>query len=323
MHDHHLAVAAGAAPLDTHEHAHQHAPGANADRRYLALALALLLGFMVLEIIVGMLAHSLALITDAGHMLSDAAAIGLALFAMHLAAKPARGSFTYGYRRVEILSAQANGITLLLLALWFAVEAVQRLFAPPAVHGPWVLYTALAGIVVNLVLVWIMAKADRRSLNVEGSFQHILTDLYAFIATAIAGGVVWLTGWARADAIAALIVAFLMLRAGLGLVREAGRVFMEAAPRGIDPVAVRAAILAVPDVTRVADLHVWEVTSGMAALSAQIYVGIHADCHAKRRDVAAMLATRFAIHHVTLQTDHAAAATGTTATSDCPDCGSD
>jgi cobalt-zinc-cadmium efflux system protein len=288
-----------------HHHHHDHARGG--DRQHLALALALLLAFMAVEVVIGLLARSLALLSDAGHMLTDAGAIALALFAMHMANRPAQGSYTWGYKRVEILSAQANGITLLLLALWFVIEAARRLLSPPEVRGPWVLATALAGIAVNLVAVWIMRRADRRSLNVEGSYQHILTDLYAFIATAVAGAVVWLTGWNRADAIAALIVAALMLRAGLALVRDAGRVFMEAAPRGIDPDTVREAILAVPRITRLADLHVWEVTSGMPALSAHIYVDIAVDCHDKRREVSAMLLQRFGIDHVTLQTDHAGA----------------
>jgi cobalt-zinc-cadmium efflux system protein len=289
-----------------HPHGHGHAHGIEGgDRRHLMLALVLLLAFMAIEVVIGVLARSLALLSDAGHMLTDAGAIALALFAMHMANRPARGSYTWGYKRVEILSAQANGITLLLLALWFVIEAVQRLLAPPAVRGPWVLATALAGIAVNLAAVWIMGRADRRSLNVEGSYQHILTDLYAFIATAVAGAIVWLTGWNRADAVAALIVAVLMLRAGLALVRDAGRVFMEAAPRGIEPDAVREAILAVPQITRLADLHVWEVTSGMPALSAHIYVDHAVDCHDKRREVSAMLLQRFGIDHVTLQTDHA------------------
>ena len=304
MHDHDLIHHHAS---HDHAHGHHHAPSANADRRYLWLALAILLAFMAVEVAIGLLAHSLALISDAGHMLSDAAAIGLALFAMHVARRPASRSFTYGYRRAEILSAQINGITLLLLALWFAFEAVGRLLEPPEVRGPLVALTALSGIIVNLLLVWILAKADRRSLNIEGSYQHILTDLYAFIATALAGAVVWLTGWNRADALAALVVAALMLRAGFALVRDAGRVFMEAAPRGIDPHDIRDAILSVPAVTRIADLHVWEVTSGMAALSAQIYVSPAVDCHDKRREVAAMLHQRFGIDHVTLQTDHAEA----------------
>ncbi|HET6631325.1 MAG TPA: cation diffusion facilitator family transporter [Rhodanobacteraceae bacterium] len=294
------------APRHQHHH-HHHAVGRDADRRYLSLALALLCAFMLAEVAVGIMASSLALVSDAGHMLTDAAAIGLALFAMAAAARPAGGSFTWGFKRVEILSAQANGITLLLLAVWFAVEAVRRLLKPPAVEGRWVLLVALVGIVVNFGVLWLMRKADRRSLNIQGSYKHILTDLYAFIATAVAGGLIWATGWVRLDPVAALLVSALMARAGFGLVRDSGRIFMEAAPRDIAPTVVAEAILAIPAVTRLADLHVWEVGSGFPALSAHVHVRPDVDCHDKRREIAAMLRARFGIDHVTLQTDHACA----------------
>ncbi len=288
----------------SHDHDHHHHVSRDADRRWLVLTLALLLLFMAAEVVVGIFASSLALISDAGHMLTDAGAIALSLFAMHMAARPAQGQFTWGFKRVEILSAQANGITLLLLGLWFVVEAVMRLVTPPEVAGPAVFFTALAGIVVNSVAVWMMARADRRSLNIEGSFQHILTDLYAFIATAIAGGLIWWTGWNRLDAVAALVVAALMLRAGYVLVRDSGRIFLEAAPQDLAPADVCAAMAEVDDVTGVADLHIWEVTSGMPALSARLYVHPDIDCHAKREEVEAVLLERFGISHVTLQTDH-------------------
>lgn len=294
-----------------HDHAHDHAHHAHgvshdADSRYLTLALVLLLGYMALEVVVGLLASSLALLTDAGHMLTDAGAIALALVAMRLARRPASGRFTFGYKRAEILSAQANGLTLLVLSAVFAFESVQRLIDPPQVDGRWVAGVALAGIVVNLAAVWVMGKANRRSLNVEGSFQHILTDLYAFIATAIAGGIVWWTGWDRADALAAMLVAVLMFRAGYGLVRVSGRVFLEAAPPGLHPEDIAAAMLDMPHVNRVDDLHVWEVTSDLPALAAHVLVSHEVDCHDTRRDIEAMLRERFGITHTTLQTDHCA-----------------
>lgn len=287
-----------------HHHGHAHGVGDNADRRYLIIALAILAGFMLVELIVGLLASSLALISDAGHMLTDAAAIALSLVAMQLSRRPARGRYTFGWKRAEILSAQANGVTLLLLAVWFAIEAVLRLIEPPQVEGRMVTIVALAGIAINLIVVWVMSKANRDSLNVEGSFQHILTDLYAFIATAIAGGIVWWTGWDRADALAALLVAALMARAGYGLVREAGRIFLEAAPRGLDPTTIEAAMCGIDHVTAITDLHVWELTSGMPALSAHLMVRADVDCHATQRAVQQMLAERFDIRHATLQTGH-------------------
>jgi cobalt-zinc-cadmium efflux system protein len=193
-----------------------------------------------------------------------------------------------------------------LLSAWFIVEAIRRLIDPPVVHGLLVTVVAVVGIGVNLLAVWAMSKANRQSLNVEGSFQHILTDLYAFIATAIAGGLIWWTSWNRFDAIAALVVAGLMLKAGIGLLRDSGRIFLEAAPRGLDPATIAEAICAVPAVTRLDDLHVWEVTSGMPALSAHVYVEHAIDCHDVRRQIESMLHDRFAIAHTTLQTDHAA-----------------
>jgi cobalt-zinc-cadmium efflux system protein len=225
---------------------------------------------------------------------------------MRLASRPASGSYTYGLKRAEILSAQANGLTLLLLSVWFIVEAIQRLIHPPIVEGVLVTVVAVVGIGVNVLAVWVMSKANRQSLNVEGSFQHILTDLYAFIATAIAGAIIWWSGWNRVDAIAALIVAGLMMKAGIELVRASGRIFLEAAPKGLDPATISAAIRAVPAVTRLDDLHVWEVTSGMPALSAHVFVSHEIDCHDVRRTIEAMLHDRFAILHTTLQTDHAA-----------------
>lgn len=293
-----------------HHHDHAHGIARDADRRYLWIALLLLLVFMAAEVVVGFLAQSLALISDAGHMLTDVGSIGLALVAMRLASRPAKGRFTYGLKRAEILSAQANGLTLLLLAAIFIYEAIRRLIHPPEVHGLLVTAVAVVGIGVNLLAVWSMSKANRQSLNVEGSFQHILTDLYAFIATAIAGAIVWWTGWNRVDSVAALVVAGLMLKAGIGLVRDSGRIFLEAAPRALNPAAIGEAICAVPGVTGVDDLHVWEVTSGMPALSAHVYVEREVDCHGTRRMVEAMLHDEFSIAHATLQTDHGAPLSG-------------
>jgi cobalt-zinc-cadmium efflux system protein len=287
-----------------HGHGHGHTVGAGADRRYLWTAFALIVAFMLGEVVVGLAVDSLVLLADAGHMVSDAAAIGLALFAMRLAARPAGGAYTYGLKRAEILSAFANGATLLGLSVFFVIEAVTRLIAPPPVSGTPVLVVALAGVVVNVAATLVLRRADRRSLNVEGSFQHILTDLYAFIGTAIAGVVILTTGFVRADAIASLLVAALMVKAGVSLVTESGRVVLEASPRGTDPGAVRTALLAAPGVLGIHELHVWEVTSGFPALSAHVLVDGHRDCHERRAELEHILAARFDIRHTTLQVDH-------------------
>lgn len=290
---------------DYGEGGHSHGVTAGADRRYLAGALALIVAFMITEVIVGILAGSLALISDAGHMLTDAASIVLALIAIWLSARPAHGRWTYGYKRAEILSAQANGLTLLLLAAWFIYEGVHRLISPPEVEGLLVFITGLVGIAVNVVAAWLISKANRTSLNVEGAFQHILNDLYAFIATTVAGLVVLLTGFNRADAVAALVVAALMIKAGYGLVRESGRIFLEGAPAGLNPDLIGPAMATRPSVVEVHDLHIWDVTSGMPALSAHVLVEPTGDCHAVRRDLEALLHGDYDVDHTTLQVDHA------------------
>jgi cobalt-zinc-cadmium efflux system protein len=287
-----------------HGHGHGHAVSAQADRRYLAGALALILAFMTGEVIIGVAAQSLALITDAAHMMTDAFAIALALIAMRIAARPPRGGYTYGLRRTEILSAQLNGLTLILLAAFFVYEGIGRLADPPDVDGPLVFWTSLAGIAVNVAATWLISRADRRSLNVEGAFQHILNDLYAFISTAIAGLLVWTIGFARADAIASLVVAALMLKAGYGLLRDAGRVLMEAAPAGLDPSELGTRLADRPCVEEVHDLHVWEVSSGYPALSAHVLVEPKGDCHAVRRDLQEVLRATYGITHTTLEVDH-------------------
>ncbi|HMJ02108.1 MAG TPA: cation diffusion facilitator family transporter [Conexibacter sp.] len=289
-----------------HAHGHAHGSGTT-DARALKIALTLILTFMGAEIVAGILAHSLALLSDAAHMLTDAAALALSLVALRIARRPARGAMTYGFGRVEILSAQANGITLVLLGLWIVYEAVRRLAAPPDVEGAIVLIVAVVGIVVNLAATLVLARANRESLNVEGSFQHILTDLFAFIATAIAGAVILLTAFAQADAIASLGVAASMLYAGTRLAIASGRVFLEAAPAGLDPELIGRTLAAHPGVVEVHDLHVWEVTSGFPALSAHVVVGAGRDCHELRRALQRELVERFELRHTTLQVDHEAA----------------
>ena len=227
---------------------------------------------MAAEVVTGIIANSLALLSDAAHMLTDAAAIGFSLVAINLAQRPAEGQMTFGLKRAEILSAQANGITLLVLAAIIAIEAVRRLVSPPEVEAALILVVALAGIVVNLAATATLARANRQSLNVEGSFQHILTDLFAFVGTAIAATVILLTSFDQADAIASLLVAGLMLRSAVGLLRDSGRIFLEAAPKQIDPQEIGRRMAAQPGVVEVHDLHVWEVTSEFPALSAHVTV---------------------------------------------------
>jgi cobalt-zinc-cadmium efflux system protein len=285
-----------------HHHGHTH----EADSRRLAIALALIAGFMCVEVVVGIVADSLALLSDAAHMLTDAGALALALVAIRLARRPAAGAMTFGLGRAEIVAAAVNGTTLLVLGLLFVYESVRRLIDPHPVEGALVLAVAIVGIAVNLVATWVLASANRQSLNVEGAFQHILTDLAAFVATAIAGAVILLTGFERADGIAALFVAGLMLFASYNLLRESGRVFLEASPRGLDPEAIGHRMASLDGVTEVHDLHIWEVTSGFPSLSAHVLVGSDTDCHDVRRSLERSLHDEFGIDHTTLQVDHEA-----------------
>jgi cobalt-zinc-cadmium efflux system protein len=286
-----------------HSHA-GHGVSSEADRGKLLVALGLIVGFMCVEVIVGIAASSLALLSDAGHMLTDAGAIALSLVAIRLATRPARGVLTYGFKRAEILSAQVNGATLLALGLLIVYEGVRRLIDPPDTQGTAVLVVALVGVVVNLAATWTLSRANRESMNVEGAFQHILTDLAAFIFTAIAGAIILLTGFHRADGIASLLVAAIMLYAAYGLLKSSGRVLLEASPRGIDPDVVGRAMVECPGVDEVHDLHVWEVTSGFPALSAHVLVGADSDCHQARRRLERILHDRFGLEHTTLQVDH-------------------
>ena len=296
----------------THAHDHDaHAPGAHAhgvsadsDTRWLLVALLINLGFMVVEVVVGLIANSLALLSDAAHMLTDAGAIALALVALRLARRPPKGAFTFGLKRSEILSAQINGVLLLVLAGVIGIESISRILDPPDVDGAFVLYTGLLGAAVNGAAAWALGKANRESLNVHGAFLHNLFDMLSSIAAAVAGLVIVLTGWGQADGLAALVVSALMLYGGWGLVRDSGRILLEGAPKGLEPDVVGRAMAQSPGVVEVHDLHVWEVTSGFPALAAHVRVAPGDDCHSRRRELQAMLGERFDITHTTLQVDH-------------------
>jgi len=309
---------------------------ADSEAGRLKIALVMILLFMAAEIVVALLASSLALLSDAAHMLTDAAALAMALFAARLATRPAKGAMTFGLGRAEILSANANGMTLLVLALLITYGAIRHLITPPDVHGAPVLVVALAGIVVNLIVTGVLGghphahgpghdhghdhdhhddsghdhsghDHPRRSLNLEGSYQHMLTDLFAFIATAVAAIVILATGFNRADAIASLLIAAVMLLASYRLIKASMRVMMEAAPEGIDPDQVGQFLAAQEGVAEVHDLHIWEVTSGFPAVSAHVVVDAGQDCHEVRRTLSTLLRDRFELGHSTLQVEHARA----------------
>jgi cobalt-zinc-cadmium efflux system protein len=293
-----------------HHHDHAHTVSSDADRRWLSIALAIVLGFMAVEVVAGVLADSLALLSDAAHMLTDAGALALALVAARLAARPPRGPFTFGLGRAEILSAQINGAVLLVLAGVIAWEAGQRIVEPPDVEGPIVIVVGVVGALANVASAWALSRAERRSLNVEGAMAHVLTDLYGSLAAVVSGVVIALTGIGEVDGVAALLVAALMVASGWRLLRDSARVLLEAAPQGVDPDAIGRTLAAQPGVVEVHDLHVWEVTTGFPAVAAHVVVAPDTDCHARRRELQAVLAERFGIDHTTLQVDHAVAPQG-------------
>ena len=286
---------------------HAHGASDETDSRRLGRALALIVAFMAAEIVAGIVAHSLALISDAAHMLTDAGALLLSLAVIRLVRRPAGGNVTFGLRRLEALSAQANGALLLVLAALIAYGAVRRLITPPEPDGLTIVVVASIGVVVNLLATRELAGANRASLNVEGSFQHLLTDLVAFVLTAAAGVVILVTGFNRADAIAALAIAVVMIRAGIELLRASGRVLLEMAPEAVDVGEVGEALVRYPQVAEVHDLHVWEIGSGFPALSAHVLVDRDADCHAIRRELERIVRERFGIAHTTIQVEHAQA----------------
>jgi cobalt-zinc-cadmium efflux system protein len=238
----------------------------------LEAALVLLIAFMAFEVGAAIFANSLALLADAGHMLVDVGAIACSLLAIQLAARPETGSHTYGLKRAEILAAAANAIVLLIVAALVTVEAIARLVHPSTVDGAVLIVVAAVGVAVNVVATMTISRADRRSLNIEGAYRHILTDLYGFVGTLVAGIVIVATGFNRADAIASLIVVCLMVRAAAQLLRPATNILLEATPEDIDLSEVRRHLIELPEVKSVHDLHAWTLTSSLPILTAHVVV---------------------------------------------------
>ena len=269
--------------------------------------LALTIGFTVVEVVAGFFTRSLAVLADAGHMLSDTFAIGLALVALTLAARPSTPRRSFGFQRAEILAAFVNGLTLVLVSGWIVWEAVQRLRNPPEILGGWMLVVALAGLAVNAISAVILLRSERESLNIEAALRHVVADLLGSAGVLIAAVVILLTGWTIVDPIVSLAIACLIVASAWGVLRDSTAILMEETPSGIDADVVARAIVSVPGVTNVHDLHVWRITSGFDALSAHVLVGRGEDCHGLRRDIERELASRFDITHTTLQVDHDAA----------------
>ena len=284
--------------------AHGHGSRAHT-RRALELTLALTAAFTLVELVAGVLTGSLALLADAGHMLSDDLSLALALFAMWLAERPAGPQRTFGHHRAEILAALANGLTLVAIAAVIFVEAYRRLDDPPEVVGGWMLVVAAVGLLVNLAGFRLLHRGKGESLNAEAALRHVGADLLGSVGVLLAGVLIVTTGWRYADPLVSVAIGLLVLGSSLGVLRDSLRVLLEAAPRGIDARAVRRRMSESPGIRQVHDLHVWTITSGLTALSAHVLVATDDDCHARRRELERMLAREFGIEHTTLQVDHA------------------
>ena len=289
-------------------HAHSyhghHGPGPRTGARALALALALNVGFTVVEGAAGFATGSLALLADAGHNVSDVAALAIALVAARLAERPATMRRTFGYRRAEILAAFVNAASLVVVATLIAIEAARRIGDAPEIPGGWVVAVAAAGVAVNSVSAAIVFRDSAENLNLRASFLHLASDALASLLVIVAGVVILSAGFDLADPIASLILAVLIVWSGLGVLHASTVILMEQAPSHLPADEIAPAILAVPGVVSLHDLHVWTIGSGFDALSAHVLVGRGEDCHARRREVERILHQRFGIDHTTLQVDH-------------------
>lgn len=266
----------------------------------LATALLLTLCFAVVEVGSGFIAHSLALISDAGHMVTDAAALGLALLAQGIAKRPPSARHSFGFGRAEALAAFVNALAMLAVVAWIIVEAVQRFATPVAVQGGTVLVVAAIGLAINLVVAWMLSR-DQGNLNTRAALVHVMGDLLGSVAALIAGAVIYYTGWMRIDPLLSVLVALLILKSTLGILRESYHALMEGVPHQIDYLQVGADLAAVPGVLSVHDLHVWDMSPGQPALIGHLRIGSLAEWPALLAAVKAMLLARHGIDHVTLQ----------------------
>lgn len=304
-----------------HHDGHTHRAGS---ARALGWTLALLAAYTVAEVVGGIATDSLALLADAGHMLSDVLALGLALGAIALARRPATPERSFGFRRAEILAAFLNGLLLVLVSVWILVEAARRLSDPPDVLGGWMLAVAVGGLAVNVAAFAILARSGRESLNVEAALRHVVADALGSLGVIVASLLILTTGWELADPIVSAVIAVLIAWSAWGVLRDSGHILLEGAPPTIDTAAVERLILGVQGVESVHDVHVWTITSGFDALSAHVLVGRDEDCHACRRRVEHELAEAFGVRHTTLQVEHAAPTLvqlgprGTVPKGDCP-----
>lgn len=294
-HDHH-----------DHDHGHSHGPGAwrDTDRKALLIAAGLTAGFMLAEVAGGLLTGSLALLADAGHMLSDSFSLFLALGAVALAARPATARRTFGFKRAEILAALVNGVLLVVVSVWIVVEAIGRIGDPPEILGGWMLLVAAVGLAVNLIAAWVLYSSAGESLNIKAALRHVLADVAGSVGVILAAVIILTTGWELADPIVSIVISVLIAISAWSILRDSVDVLLEAAPPGIDTEEIGYAMAGLSGVDEVHDLHIWEITSGMPMLSAHVLVGPGKDCHGIRGELEVLLRDRYEIGHTTLQVEH-------------------
>jgi len=289
-----------------HSHLHEgHSHGGGSQNaRALATALAITFTYTVAEIIGGLITGSLALLADAGHMLSDNFSLGLALFAFWLSAKPPTPERSFGFKRAEILAALINGVTLVAISLWIFYEAYHRFQDPPEILGGWMMAVAVIGLLVNVAAAWVLMRSETESLNLQGALRHVLADLAGSAGVIAAALIIMLTGWLYADPIISVLIGFLVLVSSWKLLRDSVSILLEQSPLGMDANEVGRKMVSVEGVEEVHDLHVWTITSGFPALAAHVLVGNDQDCHERRREIEKVLYREFGIEHTTLQVDH-------------------
>jgi len=282
-----------------HDHHHDHTRGAS--QRTLIIVLALTFGYMIAEAVGGYLANSLALLSDAGHMFTDVAALALALLAVRFASRPATPNKTYGFYRLEILAALANGVTLILLSVLICYEAYERFLEPEAVRGWTLIWIATGGLAVNIVSAWMLSRSHQDNLNIRGAFLHVLGDLLGSVAAIAAGVLIVWKDWRWADPLFSVIISLLIVFNAWRIVKEAMNVLLEGAPSHINPSSVEQAIRTVSGVSGVHDLHIWTITSDRHVLSAHVVVSSADESYRVLREVRALLAGQFSLAHSTIQ----------------------
>jgi cobalt-zinc-cadmium efflux system protein len=283
-----------------HSHVHQH--GRHTDsRRKLTLVLILTACYMLAEAVGGWYSGSLTLLADAGHMLTDVAALALALLAVWFGSRPATPHKTFGYYRLEIVAALVNGVALIVISLTIVYEAIQRWAAPPVVRSELMIAVAVGGLLINLICAWILRGRHETDLNIHGAWLHVMSDALGSVAAIIAGLVMWLYGWYMADPLFSILIALLIVWSSWSLIRESTNVLLEGTPAHINLAAVEATILETRGVSAVHDLHIWTITSGREALSAHVIHSQTTQAPELLRDLRAKLQDQFGVDHLTIQ----------------------